>query len=86
MQETLEDIKGLEIYSPDGIFVGLADEVIISIPDMRMSGLFVSSGNPALIDENVSVSIPIGWIQSIGDVIILNRFPHERVTSDLIGR
>ncbi|MCL1811526.1 MAG: PRC-barrel domain-containing protein [Methanomassiliicoccaceae archaeon] len=79
--ENINDIKGLEIYTPGGIYVGVADEVIIDISKMRAYGLFVAEANPMLVDENVSISIPMRWVQSIGDVIILNRFPDERISS-----
>ncbi|MDR1954441.1 MAG: PRC-barrel domain-containing protein [Candidatus Methanoplasma sp.] len=79
MLENINNIKGLEIYAPNGIFVGVVDEVIIDIPGMEVKGLFVADANPALVDENVSVSIPMRWVQSIGDVILLYRFPNERI-------
>lgn len=79
MLENISNIKGLEIYTPGGIFVGVVDEVIIDIRSMKASGLFVADANPALVDEKVSVSIPLRWVQSVGDVIILNRFPNERI-------
>jgi sporulation protein YlmC with PRC-barrel domain len=81
MLETVNNIKGLEIYTPSGIFVGVVDEVIIDIAEMGANGLFVADANPALVDENVSINIPLRWVQSIGDVIILNRFPGERIGS-----
>jgi sporulation protein YlmC with PRC-barrel domain len=79
MLENINNIKGLEIYTPGGIFVGIVDEVVIDISRMGVYGLFVEDANPALADDKVSISIPIRWVQSIGDVIILNRFPEERI-------
>ncbi|MCL2031689.1 MAG: PRC-barrel domain-containing protein [Methanomassiliicoccaceae archaeon] len=79
MLENIGNIKGLEIYTPDGIFVGAVDEVLISIPEMSVKGLFVADANPALVDEGVSINIPVRWVQSVGDIIILNRFPNERI-------
>jgi len=82
MLENINNIKGLEIYTPGGIFVGVVDEVVINISEMSVSGLFVADANPVLVDENVSINIPMRWIQSIGDIIILNRFSHERISSE----
>ncbi len=79
MLDTLSNIKGLEIYSPNGTFIGIVDELIIDIPNMRIDGIFVNDVNPALADENVSISIPFRWIKSIGDVILLNAFPEDRI-------
>lgn len=79
MLENINKIKGLEIYTPAGIFVGVVDEVVIDIPEMKATGLFVADANPMLVDENVSIGIPYRWVQSIGDIIILNRFPNRRI-------
>jgi len=84
MLENINNIKGLEIYTPNGIFVGIVDEVIMNISEMGVNGLFVADANPALVDEDVSINIPLRWVQSIGDVIILNRFPNERIVRDLV--
>jgi sporulation protein YlmC with PRC-barrel domain len=79
MLENINNIKGLEIYTPAGIFVGVVDEVVMDIEGMEAYGLFVADANPVLVDEKASISIPMRWVQSIGDIIILNRFPNERI-------
>lgn len=85
MLEEVVNIKGLEIYTPEGIFVGKVDEVVFDIPNKRTEGLFVRDANPVLVDENVTIKIPYRWIQSIGDVIILKAFPkHISRTREII--
>lgn len=79
MLETVENLIGLEIYAPNGLFVGVIDEMIIGIDDMTAYGMFVKNPNPALADEGISISIPMRWVQSVGDIVILNAFP-ERIT------
>jgi len=79
--DTVGDMKGLEVYPPAGIFVGVVDEVVIDVSKMSVNGLYIADANPSLVDENVAINIPFRWIQSIGDIIILNRFPNERITS-----
>jgi len=81
MLDTVGDLKGLEVYTPAGIFVGVVDEVVIDISKMSVNGLYIADANPSLVDENVAINIPFRWIQSIGDIIILNRFPSERISS-----
>ena len=81
MLDTIGDMKGLEVYTPAGIFVGVVDEVVIDVSKMSVNGLYIADANPSLVDENVAINIPFRWIQSIGDIIILNRFPNERITS-----
>ncbi|MDR0509292.1 MAG: PRC-barrel domain-containing protein [Candidatus Methanoplasma sp.] len=81
MLENINNIKGLEIYTPGGIFVGVVDEVVIDMLNMSVAELFISNANPSLVDENASIGVPFRWVQSIGDIIILNRFPNEKIWS-----
>jgi len=46
MLERINNIKGLEIYTPSGIFVGIVDEVVIDIQRMGIAELFVIDANP----------------------------------------
>lgn len=75
MLEELANVKGLEIYSPDGLFVGKADKIVLDVANRRVSGIFVENPSPVLADDGVSIKIPYRWVQSIGDVIILKAFP-----------
>ena len=75
MLEEISKIKGLEVYAPNGLFVGYADKYVIDPVDKRVTGIFLEDANPVLVDAGVSIKIPYRWVQSIGDVIILNSFP-----------
>lgn len=75
MLESIENIKGLEIYAPNGIFVGTADQVIIDVDDRNTVGIIVADPNPVFADRNVSITIPYRWVQAVGDIIILKVFP-----------
>lgn len=79
MLERINNIKGLEIYTPAGIFVGVVDEVVIDVQGMSVAELFVVDVNPLLVDEGASIGIPFRWVQCIGDVVILHTFPRDRV-------
>lgn len=79
MLETVDNLKGLEVYAPNGIFVGIVDDVILDLPRMRVDGLFVKEANPFLADGSVSLGIPFRWVMSVGDIIILSTFPEERI-------
>lgn len=81
MLEEISKIKGLEVYAPNGIFVGYADKYVINPADKRVSGIFMEGANPTLVDAGVSIKIPYRWVQSIGDVVILKSFP-KHVRSD----
>lgn len=79
MLETISNIKGLEIYTPEGIFVGLVDEIILDLSTMKVSGIYVSEASPVLVDDNISISIPFSWVRGIGDIVVLKTFP-DRVS------
>jgi len=59
--------------------VGVVDEVIIDLSNMSVAELFIYDANPLLVDENASIGVPFRWIQNIGDIVILSRFPSERI-------
>ena len=61
--------------------MGFADRYVIDPADKRVTGIFMDSASPVLVDPGVSIRIPFRWVQSIGDVIILNSFP-EHVNHD----
>lgn len=81
MLETLSNIIGLEIYEPRGFFVGTVDEIVIDVSTMRACGLYVEQANPAIVNKDIAISIPFGWVRGIGDAVILRTFP-ERVGAD----
>ena len=50
MLEEISKIKGLEVYAPNGIFVGYADKYVIDPNDKRVTGILLESANPVLVD------------------------------------
>ena len=77
MLEEISKIKGLEVYAPNGLFVGYADKYVIDPATNRVTGILMEEANPVLVDPGVSIKIPYRWVQSVGDVIILNSFPEH---------
>ncbi len=81
MLEATDDIIGLDIYGPKGIYVGKVSNLSFDTEGRRVSGLIVDRVNPAIADAGVAVSIPYEWVSAVGDIIILRRFP-ERIFRD----
>ena len=81
MLEATDDIIGLDIYGPKGIYVGKVSNLSFDTEGRRVSGLIVDRVNPAIADAVVAVSIPYEWVSAVGDIIILRRFP-ERIFRD----
>jgi len=79
MLEEAGNLIGLEVYAPNGIFVGVVSNLVMDLKSNKVDGIFLDSSSPALVDHGVSINIPFRWVQSVGDVIILRAFP-ERVT------
>ena len=81
MLEEAGNLIGLEVYTPDGIFVGIVNNLVIDLAGNKVDGIFLEETNPARVDHGISINIPFRWVQSVGDVIILRVFP-DRVSFD----
>jgi sporulation protein YlmC with PRC-barrel domain len=79
MLEEATKIIGLEVYTPNGIFVGFVNNIVIDMKNNKADGIFLNDTSPVLVDHGVSLNIPFRWVQSIGDIVILKAFP-EHVT------
>lgn len=73
--EEIDNIIGMEIYTPDGIFVGHVTDVVLNVVDGRADSIFVSDPSPVIAEPGVTLSIPFEWVSGVGDVVILDRFP-----------
>ena len=78
MLEEAGNLVGLEVYTPDGIFVGVVSNLVMDLGENKVNGLFLDASSPALVDRGVALNIPFRWVQSVGDIIVLRAFP-ERV-------
>ena len=79
MLEEAGNLIGLEVYTPNGIFVGCVSNLVMDPKNNKVDGIFIDESSPALVDHGVSLNIPFRWVQSVGDIIILRAFP-DRVT------
>ncbi|NLK26583.1 MAG: photosystem reaction center subunit H [Euryarchaeota archaeon] len=80
MLEEASELIGLQIYTPNGIFLGNVNNLVIDLSNKRVDGLFVSETNPLLVEDSKAVNVPFRWISAVGDIIILRYFP-KRVTT-----
>ena len=77
MLQKASDIIGLDIYGPNGIFIGKADRITADTDERMVTGIIVSKPSPVVADRGVIVKIPYRWVQSVGDIIILKTFPEH---------
>ena len=68
-------IIGLDIYTPQGTFIGTVDNIVLDLKNKKIDGLFVQSPTAKLVEKRTPVNIPFRWVQSVGDIIILRVFP-----------
>ena len=80
-KDCVEGLKGLDVYTQDGIFVGVVSEVVMNVLDMRIESIYIAEVNPALADESVCITVPYRWIAAIGDIVLLSRFPAKRISA-----
>jgi sporulation protein YlmC with PRC-barrel domain len=38
-------------------------------------GLYIEHPNPKIVEKGAAISVPFRWIQSIGEIVILRKFP-----------
>ena len=76
MLDQASEIIGMEIYGPNGIFVGKVSELVMDPEFRSITGIIISSPSPVIADKGVMLKIPYRWVQAIGDIIILKAFPN----------
>jgi sporulation protein YlmC with PRC-barrel domain len=80
MMEEASELIGLQVYTPNGVFLGNVNNLVIDLDNKCVDGLFISETNPLLVEDSKAVNVPFRWIQSVGDIILLKYFP-KRVTT-----
>ena len=70
MLEEATELIGLQVYTPNGIFLGNVNNLVIDLENKKVDGLFINETNPLLVEDSKAVNVPYRWIQSVGDVVI----------------
>ena len=76
MLEETGKILGLEVYTPNGIFIGVVANLVMDLKNNMVDGLFLEKSSPVVVERGAPVNIPFRWVQSVGDIIILRAFPN----------
>jgi len=80
MLEEASELIGMQVYTPNGVFLGNVNNLVIDVDSRKVDGLFISESNPLLVEDSKAVNVPFRWIQAIGDIILLKYFP-KRVSA-----
>jgi len=71
----LADLRGKEVYLPDGRRLGLVHDCVIDIDDWSCTHLFVNECERGIVEDGVHVAVPWRWVRAMNDVVILRWFP-----------
>lgn len=75
MLTEISEFTGMKVYSDRGKFVGAVNDIIVDLDRQCIHGLYIENPNPELVENGSSISIPYRWIKSVGEIILLKRFP-----------
>ncbi len=74
--DEITSLIGREVYSNNGVFVGEVEDVRLDLERQEVTGLALGELNDDLFAARVGpgqgVMIPYRWVQSVGDVVLIN--------------
>jgi sporulation protein YlmC with PRC-barrel domain len=71
----LTELYGRLVYNPHGILLGEVSDIIMDVDREDIYGLYIEHPNPKIVEKGAAISVPFRWIQSIGEIVILRKFP-----------
>ncbi|HUZ79794.1 MAG TPA: PRC-barrel domain-containing protein [Thermoplasmata archaeon] len=71
----MTELLGRQIYSPDGRLVGEVDNLVVSVEESKLDGLYVVESSPMLVEDSRPINVPYRWVSAVNDVILLKFFP-----------
>lgn len=74
--QEITTLVGREVYTNNGVFLGEVEDLRLNLDAQRVTGLALHDLNGELFAEEAAaargVIVPYRWVQSVGDVIIVN--------------
>ncbi|MEF8781829.1 MAG: PRC-barrel domain-containing protein [Haloarculaceae archaeon] len=74
--QEITSLVGREVYTNTGVFVGQVEDLRLNLDAEGVTGLALHELNTELFGSEVSSSrgviVPYRWVQSVGDVVIVN--------------
>lgn len=82
--QEITTLVGREVYTKNGVFVGEVEDIRLDLDRQSVTGLALHQLNRELFSEEAHASrgviVPYRWVQSVGDVVIVNEIV-ERIAS-----
>lgn len=79
MDAELTSFTNLPVYTNQGVYVGVVENVRINLAERRVSSLLLKRTNSKIVEGGHRIAVPYRWVASAGDIIILNNFPDKVV-------
>ena len=74
--QEITTLVGREVYTNNGVFLGEVEDLRLNLDTQQVTGLALHGLNQELFAEEQAnargVIIPYRWVQSVGDVVIVN--------------
>ena len=68
----ISTLFGLKVYTDEGRYVGIVEDVIIDVEKRQIQSLALSEYNKFLIDSKApGILIPYRLVKAVGDIIII---------------
>lgn len=75
MLAEVTELFGMQVYTDKGILLGQVSDVIFDMELQDIYGIYVETPNAQVVEFGSAISIPYRWIKSIGEIILLRKFP-----------
>lgn len=75
MLTEVTELFGMPVYTDKGVLLGQVADVIFDMELQDIYGIYVDTPNAQLVEFGSAISIPYRWIKSIGEIILLRKFP-----------
>ena len=74
--QEITSLVGREVYTNTGVFIGQVEDIRLDLDAEEVTGLALHELNTELFGADVSSSrgviVPYRWVQSVGDIVIVN--------------
>ena len=88
--QEITTLVGREVYTKTGVFLGEIEDLRLDLESEELTGLALHELNRELFAEEATtargVIVPYRWVQSVGDVVIVNdiaeRIQRSKETDD----
>lgn len=75
MLTEVTELFGMPVYTDKGVLLGQVKDVIFDMEQQDLYGIYIEAPNPQVVEFGSAISVPYRWIKSIGEIILLRKFP-----------